>query len=234
MTGIALLTEPAPRHTSRRRCQENSITDLDDAELVAALKSGDEDVFRRLVTHYNPALIRAARTFVRSPASAEDVAQETWLAVVRVIGAFEARSSFKTWLFRILVNQAMTRGKQEARLTPQSTQVADLGSTHGTTLFDGTDDDRPDRWRAVSTDWGLRPEALVQSAETAREIALAIASLPPLQCRVITMRDATGLTTIEVCDMLNISQANQRVLLHRARSRVRAILETRFEMRVAA
>ena len=234
MSLTPLGAEPAPRHCSHRRPQENGVADLDDIELVAALQAGDEDMFRRLVTHYQPALIRAARAHVRSSASAEEVAQETWLAVVRGIGAFEARASFKTWLFRILVNQAMTRGKQEARFTPQSTQGDDLGSSHSAASFDGTGYRSHDRWRAVSSDWGRRPEALVQSSETVREIALAIASLPPLQSRVMSMRDSTGLTTIEVCGLLKISEANQRVLLHRARSRVRKMLEARFEMKVAA
>ena len=140
-------TARAPRRSTCRRPAQG-IADLDDAELIAALQAGNEDMFRRLVIHYHSALIRAARPYVRSNASAEEIAQETWLAVVRGIGAFEARSTFKTWLFRILVNQAMTRGKQEARLTPQSTQGDDLRDSGTAALFNGADCVRQDRWRS--------------------------------------------------------------------------------------
>jgi RNA polymerase sigma-70 factor, ECF subfamily len=214
--------------------ESRRFVDLDNMDLVAALKLGDEEVFRRVVAQHHAALVHAALFFVRSSASAEDVAQETWLAVVKGIGSFEGRSSFKTWLFRVLVNQAMTRGKQEARVRPQSTQGCDLDHGSAAVLFHDVDHSGRDRWRATSTEWGLLPDSLVQSVEVADAIALAIAKLPELQCRVITMRDMTGLSTAEVCDLLKISPANERVLLHRARLRVRAVLESRFEPTIAA
>lgn len=205
---------------------------MDDDDVVAALRRGDEATFRRVVAAHHPGLVRAARTFVRTESVAEEVAQDTWLAVIRGLDTFQERSSFKTWLFRILVNQARTRGVRESRITPFSSLVGDGGdhvSSVDADRFESDDGRWPGHWRAAPTDWGTLPEAVVTSAETRQVIEDAIASLPRNQREVITLRDVEGFSNGEVCDVLELSEGNQRVLLHRARSGVRSMLERHFE-----
>jgi RNA polymerase sigma-70 factor, ECF subfamily len=202
----------------------------DDADVVEALRRGDERTFRRVVMQYHPSLVRTACSFVPSRAVAEEVAQDTWLAVIRGLDNFEGRSSFKTWLFRILINQARTRGVREARTVPLSSQLRDYEPSVPADRFNPLDHPRwPRHWSAAPTDWGALPEAVLDSAETREVIDAAISALPPAQRDVITLRDIDGLATNEVCDVLSLSEGNQRVLLHRARSRVRAALEMHFE-----
>jgi RNA polymerase sigma-70 factor, ECF subfamily len=189
-----------------------------ETSVVEALRAGDEAAFAELVRRYSPSLLRVARMYVGSRAVAEEVVQETWVAVLNAIGGFEGRSSLKTWIFRILTNIAKTRGQREGRSVPFSSL--------------GPDDEHavdPDRF-AESGQWaapphGFGPEERLLAGETMAAVEAAIAELPPSQAVVITMRDVDGFTAEEACNALDISETNQRVLLHRARSKVRQALE---------
>jgi RNA polymerase sigma-70 factor (ECF subfamily) len=192
-----------------------------DRDLVRALQHGDEQAFMSLVERYHAALLRIARMYVPSNEVAEDVVQETWIAVLNGIGRFERRSSLKTWIYSILVNIAKTRGQRERRSIPFSASV-----------LAGADEPAvdPDRflsdggWALGPTPWETPEESLL-SGETRELILGAIEGLPDSQREVITLRDVEGWTSSEVCNALDISETNQRVLLHRARSKVRAALE---------
>jgi RNA polymerase sigma-70 factor (ECF subfamily) len=202
---------------------------VDDIELVDALRRGEEAAFRRVVMQHHTALVRTARAFVRSSAIAEEVAQDTWLAVLGGLSTFEGRSSFKTWLFRILVNQARTRGQRESRSSASGSFLDEDEASVSASRFNDMNARWPRHWRALPTDWGLLPEATIASAETRAVIERAIESLPSNQRQVITLRDMQGFESREVSSALDLSEANQRVLLHRARSRVRAVLELHLE-----
>lgn len=201
----------------------------DEQALVDGLRRRDEGAFVQLVERYANALLRLARTFVGSRAVAEEVVQETWLGVLQGIDRFEGRSSFKTWLFRILVNRARTRGEREGRTIPFSA-FGDPGAGPAEPAVDparfrGPDDRWPRHWADAPTDWGASPEERLLARETLDVIERAIAALPPSQREVITLRDVQGWSAEAVCNVLGVSDTNQRVLLHRARSRVRAALE---------
>jgi RNA polymerase sigma-70 factor, ECF subfamily len=204
----------------------------DEARLVSALRRGDETAFAELVDLYSPALLRLALVYVRSRAVAEEVVQETWLGVIRGIDAFEGRSSLKTWIFRILANQAKTRGQREGRSVPFSSLERELDpgepAVSPERFRDATDPQRPDEWRTPPASWDPIPEERLHSRQTLSRIRQAIDALPAAQRTVIILRDVEGWASREVCDLLAISEANQRVLLHRARSRVRAALEKYF------
>ena len=191
----------------------------DDRRTVEALRRGDEEVFAALVGRYSRAMLRVASTYVRSPSVAEEVVQEACLGVVAGIDRFEGRSSLKTWIFRILANVAQTRGAREARTVPFSSF-----ETEGEPAVD------PDRffedgfWSSPPRPWDAPEERLV-SREIRDVIARAIETLPPMQRAVISLRDVEGWSSEEVRNVLELSETNQRVLLHRARSRVRGELE---------
>lgn len=193
--------------------------------LVEALRAGDETAFRMLVEELTPSMLRLARLYVSSAAVAEDVVQEAWLGVLRGIGRFEGRSSLKTWIFRILTNTAKTRGVREGRSVPFSSLAAedDDGPSVDPDRFLGNDARFPGHWASPPQRWE-GAERLV-ARETLEVIEREIAKLPPAQAAVITMRDIEGLDSEEVRNVLDISETNQRVLLHRARSRVRRALE---------
>jgi len=204
--------------------------ELADEQLVAALRDGDEGAFIALVGRYGPLMLRVASTYVRTPAVAEEVVQETWLAVLEGIGRFEGRSSLKTWLFRILANRAKTRGEREARCLPFSCVAArgedDDGPAVEPDRFLGADHPRwPGHWAAAPGDWATVPDVRLLSQETLAHVRDAIAGLPERQQEVIVLRDVEGWSAEEVCNALGVSEVNQRVLLHRARSKVRAALE---------
>jgi RNA polymerase sigma-70 factor (ECF subfamily) len=169
-----------------------------------------------------------ARSYVPSAAVAEEVVQETWLGVIRGIDRFEGRSSVKTWVFRILLNVARTRGPRERRSTPLSELQADDDLGLPDELFF---DDGPwaDWWLVHPASWAEVPEERFAAAEVRAEIDAAIERLPPVQRQVVTLRDVEGWTAEEVCDVLDLSPGNQRVLLHRARSKLRATLEAVLE-----
>jgi RNA polymerase sigma-70 factor (ECF subfamily) len=198
----------------------------DENKLVSALLAGDDAAFARLIDMYTPALLRLARMYVSSEAEAEDVVQETWLAVVKGLDRFERRSSLKTWIYRILMNQARTRGKRSARSIPFSAAF-DAASAPDEPAVDpdrfmGAGQRYPGGWALAPSPW---PEQQVLEGEELEAVKRAIEELPPAQREVITLRDVVGATAEEACNALGVSETNQRVLLHRARSKVRAAVE---------
>jgi RNA polymerase sigma-70 factor, ECF subfamily len=198
----------------------------DEAELVARLRAGDEQAFETLVKRHYGTMIAVARTHVSSRAVAEEVVQEAWLGVLNGLDRFEGRSSLSTWILRILVNIAKTRGVREARSVPYSSLAPD-GDEPAVEpdRFRGSGDAFPGHWRAYPGDWSRLPEHVLHERETLSVVLSAIAELPTAQRAVITMRDVQGCGPHEVCALLDVSDGNQRVLLHRARARVRAALE---------
>ena len=202
---------------------------VDDRELVDALRAKDEAAFRDVVVGYHPAMIRVASYYVSSRAVAEEVVQETWLAVVKGLDKFEGRSSFKTWVFTILSNQARSRGAREHRTVPYSFLEADE-YTPGVPgeRFQPPSDRWAGHWSEPPTPWTDVPAACLEGNETRTLIFDAIRSLPPQQREVIALRDVEGWSSEEVCSALAISDGNQRILLHRARGKVRSVLEQNF------
>ncbi len=193
-----------------------------DAALLERLRYGDTAAFAELIDCHHGALIRVAMAFVADRSAAEEVVQDTWIAVITGIGSFEGRSSVKTWLFRILTNRAKTRGVRDARCVSFSALVEDGEEP---ALVAERFDDRG-KWASPPRPFGEdTPEKLVLQHEALRYVQTAVASLPPAQRAVLTLRDIEGLDSDEVCDILDISETNQRVLLHRARAKVRCALE---------
>lgn len=203
----------------------------DERALVAALRRGEEGAFETLIDAYSPALLRVAMGFVRNRAVAEEVVQDCWLGVVRGIDRFEGRSSLKSWIFKILTNTAQTRGERERRTVPLSS-LRGSGESNGAAVdpdrFFSADHDRyPGHWALGPTRWPTPDEGLL-AGETRQVILRAIEELPIAQQAVITLRDIQGWPSEEVCAALELSEGNQRVLLHRARAKVRAALEGYF------
>ncbi len=198
----------------------------DDRVLVERLRARDEDAYRQLVRRYQSTLLNVARTYVGSTAVAEEVVQETWLGVLQGIDRFEMRSSFKTWLVRIAMNRARTKGAREARSLPASSLAfADDDASPIVALERFMGPANRGMWAAPVESWAADPDERVMSAETIRVVDDTIERLPPNQREVVTLRDKQGWTAGEVCDVLGISEVNQRVLLHRARGRLRAAVE---------
>jgi RNA polymerase sigma-70 factor (ECF subfamily) len=200
---------------------------LDEREVVLALRRGDEGAFEALVGRYHLPLRRFALTFVRSAAVADEVVQETWLGVLRGIGRFEGRSSLKTWIFQILTNTAKTRAEREARTVPLSSLDSgeDEPAVEPNRFLDEQHERWPGHWAAPPSRWDELPEDALLGRETLAILKEAIAALPAMQRRVIELRDVEGWSAQEVCDLVGVTEANQRVLLHRARSKARAALE---------
>lgn len=200
----------------------------DERALVAALRRGEEPAFVALVGLYGAPLLRLARTFVRDRAVAEEVVQETWLAVLNGIDGFEGRSSLKTWIFQILSNRAKTRAVRERRSAPFSALAGDGEDDEAAVdadRFRGDGHRWAGHWAAAPSDWRRVPEERLLGRETMARLQEAIATLPPRQADVLVLRDVEGWAPDEVCAALGISDGNQRILLHRARSKVRAALE---------
>jgi RNA polymerase sigma-70 factor, ECF subfamily len=201
----------------------------EEARLVEELRAGDEEVFVELVRLHSPTMLRVARLYVSSRAVAEEVVQETWLAVLTGVGRFEGRSSFRTWLFRILTNRALTRAATEGRSVPFSAlsdeEVAADEPSVDENRFRGPGERFADHWTSSPQRWAELPDARLQSLETIAVVERAAASLPPAQRAVLVLRDIAGWGGNEVCEVLEISAANQRVLLHRARTKVRKAIE---------
>lgn len=194
--------------------------------LVDGLRAGSEAAFRDLMRMYGASMLRVAQLYVRSRAVAEDVVAETWLAVLKGIGRFEGRSSLKTWLFRILTNTAKTRGEREGRSVPFSALGGaddDEGASVDPDRFLGPETRFPGLWSAPPSSW--EPEERLLAGEALAVVQAAIDELPPAQALVITLRDVEGFSSEEVRNALDLSETNQRVLLHRARTRVRRALE---------
>lgn len=197
-----------------------------DGERLAALRAGDERAFAELVDELSPGMLRLARVHVSTHAAAEEVVQEAWLGVVRGLERFEGRAALKTWIFRILVNVAKTRGVRDARSAPFSS-ILEGAEGDGAALdperFLPAGHDRwPRHWAIGPTPW---PEQALASAELLRIIRATMDRLPASQREVITLRDIVGCSAEETCNALELSDTNQRVLLHRARAKVRAALE---------
>jgi RNA polymerase sigma-70 factor (ECF subfamily) len=206
----------------------------EDHELVQRLREGDESAFAELIDHYGATMLRVAQMYVRDRATAEEVVQETWLAVLNGIDRFEERSSLKTWLFRILTNRAKTRGERDGRQIPFSS-LASAEAEAGEPAVDpdrflGPDSPHPGAWAAPPRAW---PQDKLLERETLGVIQTAIEKLPEAQREVIRLRDIEGWTPMEVADALEITDGNQRVLLHRARSKVRAALEEYLDPEIA-
>jgi RNA polymerase sigma-70 factor, ECF subfamily len=200
-----------------------------DASLLAALRAGDEEAFAILVTRHHATLKRVARAYVSTDAVAEEVVQETWLAVIAGIDRFEQRASLKTWIFHILANKAKTRGVRERRMVPfASLAGAEDQPAVAPERFQRDGDAWPGHWATPPRPWE-DPERRLASLEAREHLRAAIAALPATQQAVLTLRDVEGLEAEEVCELLDVSAGNQRVLLHRARAKVRTELERYFE-----
>ncbi len=207
----------------------------DDVELIRLLREGDEAAFMSLVERLQPMMLRVARMYVSSQAVAEEVVQEAWLGVLQGIDRFEGRSSLRTWILRIVTNIAKTRGQREGRSAPFASLA---GDDLDAPSFD------PDRflgsgawaghWSTLPVDWAGAPEARLTSSETLDAVRRAIDALPPMQAQVIRLRDVLGWTSDEVRNALDLTETNQRVLLHRARAKVRAALEREMEIEASS
>ena len=197
-----------------------------DAALLAGLRAGDERAFAELVQRHSAALLRHARSFVHDPAVAEDVVQETWLAVVTGVERFEGRALLRTWLYGIVANRARTRAVRDRRSVPFSalaaSQADDFDALHDERFLSAQHARRPGAWAVAPEAW---PDEQVQSAETLALVREAIEALPPAQREVVRLRDIEGWDPDEVCLALGLTAGNQRVLLHRGRARVQAALE---------
>lgn len=201
----------------------------DESELIAALRGGDEAAFRDLVTEMTPALTRLALAHVPSRAVADEVVQDTWLGVVKGIDRFQGRSALRTWIFQILLNNARSRGKREKRTLPFASlrRRAEEGRDEPAVdadRFQGRNGEQPGAWARPPAEWSS-PELTLESDAARTALLEAIAGLPPRQRDVITLRDIQGYSSEEVRNALEVSETNQRVLLHRARSKVRQALE---------
>jgi RNA polymerase sigma-70 factor (ECF subfamily) len=200
----------------------------DDQRIVVGLRAGDEAVFAELLDRYHESLVRVAMRYVPSRAIAEEVAQDTWIGVIEGIDRFEGRSSLKTWLYRILIYRAKARGGRESRTIPISAlTAADDDDSPSVPLerFQPPGAEWPGHWASPPRRWEGEAEARLLAAETRQVIQAAIDRLPAAQRDVILLRDVSQFGAAEVCELLDVTEANQRVLLHRARSRVRAALE---------
>jgi RNA polymerase sigma-70 factor, ECF subfamily len=235
---VFALALPAPFLCNRRlmrlsRSRPGRSPD-DEGDLVARLRAGDEAAFGELVDRYGATMLRVARMYVRDRATAEEIVQETWLAVLDGIDRFEGRSSFKTWLFRILTNRAKTRATRDRRTVPVSS-LAGAGASPGEPVvdpdrfIDAAAERTPGAWATPPATWSTLPEERLLAQETLARVAAAIEALPETQREVIRLRDVDGWSAAEVAGALGISDGNQRVLLHRARSKVRGALEDYLE-----
>jgi len=209
------------------------VASTDDLYLVEQLRSGNEAAFVSLIDRYAPTMLRLAMVYVRARAIAEEVVQETWMAVLEGLNRFEGRSSLKTWLFRILTNCAITRAQREGRSIPFSSLEA-IDTDHAEHAVDPdqflpADHRWSGHWVSFSSNWQEVPEERLLSQETRAHLEKAINALPPSQREIIILRDIEGWSSVETCGFLGISEVNQRVLLHRARTKVRTVLENYFQ-----
>ena len=210
---------------------ETSRASAEDLALVERLRAGDETAFAMLIRRHQAQMLRVARMYVSSQAVAEEVVGDAWLAILQGLDRFEGRSSLRTWMYRILTNIAKTRGQREGRSVPFSSLAGDDLDAPAVdeSWFQGAGDRSPGGWASLPGDWRGIPEDRLLSAEVRSLLGTAIAELPPMQAEVIRLRDVLGWSSAEVCNALEISETNQRVLLHRARSKVRRALERYLE-----
>src|SRR5262249_51128152 len=202
-------------------------TEQEEARLLIALRAGDEQAFAELLERHHGAMVRLASTFVRDRAVAEEVAQETWIAVIKGLRNVRGESALKTWMFRILTNRAKTRAVRERRTVPFSALEADLDepTVDPERFLDASHPQWPGHWASPPANWRALPEERLLAGETRELIQKVIAELPQPQQQVITLRDIEDWDSNQVCQLLGVSEGNQPVLLHRARSKVRAALE---------
>jgi len=204
-------------------------TSVEDDALVGRLLEGDEDTFRDLLAAHHTNMVRLARSFVRNPATAEEVAQETWLQVLKGLNKFEGRSTLKSWIFSILANRARTRAVRDGRtllFSDMSGEAGDAESAVDPVRFNASG-----YWHLPPRPWDdLTPERLAASEQIGERLATAMNELPDSQQAVVMLRDVEGCSSEEACNVLGISETNQRVLLHRGRSRLRRLLEPLMEL----
>lgn len=203
----------------------------EDLALIRRLRAGDQDAFMELVEALQPSMLRVALMFVSSLAVAEEVVQDTWVGVLRGLDRFEGRSSLRTWIFRILTNTAKTRGQREGRSVPFASLAGnDLDApAWDPAAFLGPEGEGAGQWSSLPNDWRGVPEERLLSAETRAVLARAIDALPPMQAEVIRLHDVAGWSSREVRNALDLTPTNQRVLLHRARAKVRRALDDYLE-----
>ena len=214
--------------TATDRQPASDVASAEEMALLAALRAGDESAFLMLVEQYQGQLVRVALLYVSTREVAEEVVQETWLGVLKGLDRFEGRSSLKTWMFRILTNIAKTRGVRESRTIPFSALVADESGSDEVAVDPSRfhpAGDSEGAWLLPPAHWDESPEASLSSAETVAMVQRAIEELPPAQRQVIQLRDLDGWSAEEACNVLELTETNQRVLLHRARSKVRRAIE---------
>ena len=209
------------------------MTAANDDDLLERMRAGDEAAFVTIVTRYQASFLRLARTWVRDAGSAQEVVQKTWLVVVESLGKFERRSSLRTWMFGILLNVARSHGRSERRTIPMSALVAEELAGETPAVDSGRFLPAGDRWEGHWSEAGApapfpSPDGELERAELRMLLARSIATLPVAQQQVVTLCDVEGLTGEEACNIMGISGTHQRVLLHRARSRLRGILEQHF------
>ena len=206
----------------------------DDDELVTRLRAGEEAAFRELLDRFDAPLRRAARTYVATDAAADEVVQDVWVGVLRGIDRFEQRSSLKTWIYRILMNIASTRGTRDKRSVPFASLGRDDDSDDTPAFsperFQDLQGAYPGHWSAFPTRWHDHPEIRAVGRETLSVVRDALDRLPPSQQEVVRLRDVEGWTSTEVCNALDLTETNQRVLLHRGRAKLRTALESYFDI----
>ncbi|MGZ8631332.1 MAG: RNA polymerase sigma factor [Actinomycetota bacterium] len=207
-------------------------TSGDDLRFIERLRAGDEEAFMSLIDRLQPMMLRVARMYVGSQAVAEEVVQEAWLGVLQGIQRFEGRSSLRTWILRIVSNIAKTKGLREARSVPFASLAGDdLDSpAFDPDRFLGPGEEWAGHWSTMPSDWRGVPDDRLMASETLDALRAAIDSLPPMQAEVIRLRDVLGWTSEEVRNALALTETNQRVLLHRARAKVRRALEHEFSI----
>jgi RNA polymerase sigma-70 factor, ECF subfamily len=203
------------------------VTSAADSDVIARLRAGDQAAFRDVVVSHQGAMVRFASGFVPSRAVAEEVVQDTWIAVIKGLDGFQGRSSLRTWIFRILANQARTRGTRERRTIPASSLADELADAEQPSVSVERFAGPPGRglWAQPPARWSEQPEERLLIGATFERFAEQVATLPEHQRQVLVLRDAEGWSSDEVCAVLGLSEVNQRVLLHRARSKLRGLLE---------
>ncbi len=200
------------------------MSDSDETLFLARLRVGDEGAFRQLLERHHSALLRLARTFIKDSASAEEVVQETWLAVLEGLDGFEGRSALKSWIFGILANKARTRAVRDGRMVLFSDMTS--GDEGDEAAVDPSRFKASGYWNEPPRPWDdFTPERLLSNAEMLQHIKYALEGLPEAQRAVVVIRDMEGCSAEEACNILGVSETNQRVLLHRGRSRLRRMLE---------
>jgi RNA polymerase sigma-70 factor, ECF subfamily len=218
------MTHSQPSGTSASRLE------ADDIQLLARLKEGDEAAFTTLVEHFQASMVRLASLYVHDHRLAEEVVQDTWIAVLQGIDRFEGRSALKTWLYSILINRAKTHAQREAHYVTAGDLMSDDDANDEPTIdpsrFLGSAHEGAGHWATLPANWEHVPEVRLLSQEVRQVIQTAINALPAMQRQVITLRDVEELDAEQACALLKLTEGNQRVLLHRARAAVRQTLDT--------